>query len=178
MAFLKRDEPVSTQPVEKTTAEGRRREIEEEAQDTEGLVVDGKELTAEEIADVEKLNRLSTNIQIPNEKLDPNYEYRWLNKMHMKNYRRRLGVGWKTPDKSQLRQLSKVPIDELHIGTHFAPDGTLCIDRDLVFACIPKRIPEAIRASHHRQSQARLMAGRKQFHDSGQLLGVETTTKF
>ena len=162
------------QSLKSATVDEQRRLLEEEltTQPLSGL----EDMTEQEIVEIAALYRASTPIKIPNEKLDPTYEYRWLNRS-IKNYRRRRGTGWKPVAKEMLQKLSKVPLDELHMGTHFDPDGYLCVGEDLVFAYIPKRIVEAIRKDHQRRSQAALGAGRKKFEDVGKLAGVETYDK-
>ena len=167
-------EGLRPQRVTSVTREEQRALLEEEL--TKPIAVDGQEISEEDVAELARLYRLSAPIQIPNGKLDPNYEYRWINK-NPKNFRRRRGVGWKVVKKADLVRLSKVPFDELHMGTHFGPDETLCLGDDLVFAYIPKRIAEAMRLAQLRESQARLGGARQQFHDAGKMTGVETYDK-
>jgi hypothetical protein len=140
------------------------------------LEKDVEAMTPEEIVEVNKLYKLSAPIKIPLEHLDPNYEYRWVN-VTPKNKARRQGIGWKPIDKQTLERLSKIPIKDLHMGSHWSPNNQLCIGDDLVFMYIQKRIPEAIRAAQAEENQARLGAGRRKFHDSGKLSGVETYDK-
>ena len=132
------------------------------------------DLTPEEIVELDRSFRLSTPIRIPLDKLDPNYVYHWINKA-TKNFRRRRGLGWKTVNKEWLKKLSKVPIDELNMGTHFSPgDDILCIGDDLVFACMVKSRADVILKARQDQNRARLNAHKKQFHDAGLLEEVGT----
>ena len=154
-----------------TTNEDQRDDIDKQLATRGPDAVD--DLTPEEIIELDRSFRLSTPIRIPLDKLDPTYEYHWINKA-TKNFRRRRGVGWKVVDKEWLEKLAKGPIDELNIGTHFAPDGTLCIGDDLVFACMLKSRADVIRKARHDQNRARLSAHKKQFHDAGLLEEVGT----
>lgn len=169
-----RREGLRPQRVIGATVDEQRKLLDEEL--TRPIELDGKELSDADVVELAKLYRLSAPIQIPNSKLDPNYEYRWINK-NPKNFRRRRGVGWQVMTKENLAKMSKVPFDELHMGTHFDPDKHLCLGDDLVFAYIPKRIAEAMRQAQQRESQARLGGARQQFHEAGKLTGVETYDK-
>lgn len=134
-----------------------------------------------EIVEIAKRYRPSTPIKIPNHLLSPDYEYRWVNKTQ-KNWRRRRGTGW-TPitDKGEnrLERFLKpgVSIDEMSMGTHYDPDGYLCLDKDLVLCFIVKRIAEVIRKSLSDEQRARLRASRSVFHEAGKLAGVSTYDK-
>lgn len=136
------------------------------------------DLSDEDIVELYRLYRLSAPIRIPVRDLDSNYEYRWINKKDEKNFRRRKGVGWKPVTRELLEKFSKVPLDELNMGTNFAIDGTLVISDDLVLAYIPKRIAQVIRAAREKSMQDALGAGKRRFHEAGKLAGVETFEKF
>ena len=179
MAFKKEEETTKRegmrpQRVTSVTRDEQRRLLEEEL--TKPVEVGGQQLSEEDVAELVRQYKLSAPIQIPNDKLDPNYEYRWINK-NPKNFRRRRGVGWEIVTKDILAKVARVPFDELHMGTHFGPDKHLCLGDDLVFARIPKRIAEAMKLALHRESQARLGGARQQFHEAGKLTGVETYDK-
>ncbi len=141
-------------------------------------IPEGESLTDDEILEIERLYKLSSPIRIPTEKLDETYEYRWINK-DPKVYRRRRGIGWKPVTKEMLRNgMAKTPIDELHMGTHFDVDGTLCIGTDLVLACLPRRVGDALRQARMRRNQEAMQAGKRRFHQAGELTGVETFDKY
>jgi len=133
-------------------------------------------MTDAEIVEIAKLYKASSPIKIPLHQLDPNFAYRWIGKS-VKNFRRRRGIGWTPVTKAILEEVSKVPIADLHMGTHFDPDGHLSIADDLVFAYIPKRTVDAIAKAHQLESQARMRAGKQAFHETGQLAGVQTFDK-
>jgi len=137
--------------------------------------------TDEQIVEIAKLYRPSTAIKIPNHLLDPNYEFRFVNRAQ-KNWRRRRGVGWtpvsETGENRLARFLRKgVSVDDIHMGTHFDGDGFLCHDKDLVLCFIVKRIAVAIRKSLSDEQRARERASRSVFHDAGKLAGVSTYDK-
>ena len=181
MAFKrsKEERPVPRADVTPVTSEKQRELLEERLVGSPQKVIDG--MTDAEIVEIAKLYRPSTPIKIPNSSLDPNYEYRWVNKTQ-KNWRRRRGTGW-TPitDKGENR-LERflrpgVSIDEMSMGTHYDPDGYLCLDKDLVLCFIVKRIAEVIRKSLSDEQRARLRASRSVFHEAGKLAGVSTYDK-
>lgn len=138
-------------------------------------------MTDEQIVEIAAQYRPSTPIKIPNELLDPNYEYRFVNRA-MKNWRRRRGTGW-TPitesgDNRLQRFLRKgVHIDDIHMGTHVDSDGFICLSNDLVLCFIVKRIAEAIRKSLSDEQRSRMRASRSMFHDAGKLAGISTYDK-
>ena len=134
-------------------------------------------LTDEEMVEISKLYRLSAPIKIPVDKLSPNFEYRWVNRSQ-KVYRRRRGVGWQKVSHSDLEDnLALVPIDQLHMGTHTDPEGFVSLGDDLVFCKIPKRIAMALRNAQVRENRSRMSAGKRLFHETGELAGVDTFDK-
>ena len=135
-------------------------------------------MTDAEIVEIAKRYRPSTPIRIPNNKLSADYEYRWVNKTQ-KNWRRRRGTGWTPITESGENRLERflkpgVSIDEMSMGTHYDPDGYLCLDKDLVLCFIIKRIAQVIRKSLSDEQRARLKASRSVFHEAGKLAGVGT----
>ncbi len=179
MAFKKdpeKERPVPRADAAPVTPEQQRALLEEKLIGAPQHVID--KMTDDEIVEIAKQYRPSQPIRIPNLKLDPNYEYRWVNKTQ-KNWRRRRGTGW-TPIKNKgengLERFLRpgVRIDELSMGTHYDSDGYLCLDKDLVLCFISKRIAEVIRKSLSDAQRARLKASRSVFHDAGKLAGVGT----
>ena len=69
---------------------------------------------------------------------------------------------------------SPYTMEDIHIGTHTAPDGTVALSDDLVFAKMPKRFAEAIRARSIQINKDMLSAGRRRFHQAGKVAGVNT----
>lgn len=130
-------------------------------------------MTDEELVHLERLYRLSAPIKIPVHQLDPNYVYRWVNR-NPKVFRRRLGIGWKPVTRKELEQLSKVPLDDLHMGTHTDESGYVALADDLIFCKMPKRVAEALRKARMRENRTRLSAGKRLFHETGELAGVPT----
>ena len=141
-----------------------------------------KALTDEQIVEIAREFRLSSTIKIPNHLLDPNYEYRWVNKTQ-KNWRRRRGIGWRPISEKGTEGLERflkkdVELDAISMGTHIDPgSGHLCLDKDLVLCYIPKRIVEAIRKDLSDRQQARMKAPRAVFHDAAKLAGVGSFDK-
>ena len=182
MAFKrpKEERPVPRADVTPVTSEKQRELLEERLVGSPQKVIDG--MSDAEIVEIAKLYRPSTPIKIPNSSLDPNYEYRWVNKT-LKNYRRRRGIGW-TPiteeGENRLERFLKpgVSVDEIHMGTHFdTGSGMLSLDKDLVLCFILKRVAVAIRKSLSDEQRARLKAARGVFHEAGKLAGVSTYDK-
>ena len=140
-------------------------------------VIDHTEsLSDEDLVEIDRLYRLSSPIRIPVEKLNPEWEYRWVNRTP-KVLRRRRGIGWSPVTMDDLERISLVPIDQLHMGTHPDADGHLAIGDDLVFCKISKRIAMALRKARERENRARLSMGKRLFHETGELAGVETYDK-
>ena len=177
MAFKKDAErPVPRADAAPVTPEQQRQLLEEKVIAAPQKVID--KLSDAEIVEIAKRYRPSTPIIIPNNKLSPDYEYRWINKIQ-KNWRRRRGVGW-TPitDKGENR-LERflnpgVSLDEMSMGTHYDQDGYLCLDKDLVLCFIVKRIAEVIRKALSDEQRARMRASRGVFHEAGKLAGIGT----
>ena len=179
MAFKrpKEDRPIPRADVMPVTSEKQKALLEEKLIGSSAKVID--EMSDEDIVAIAKLYRPSTPIKIPNHLLDPNYEYRWVNKT-LKNWRRRRGTGW-TPiteeGENRLERFLKdgVSVDEIHMGTHFdAGSGMLSLDKDLVLCFILKRVAMAIRKELSDEQRARMRASRSVFHDAGKLAGVST----
>jgi len=136
-------------------------------------------LTDDEIVELENNMKLSAPIRIPTHKLSPEFEYRWIAK-RPNVFQRRRGVGWTPVKASELKALVVEPytVDDLHMGTHTAPDGMLALSDDLVFAKIPKRVAVAIRLRIAQINKDRLSAGRRRFHQAGEVAGVSTHEDF
>ena len=136
-------------------------------------------MSDEDIVELTRIFSLSAPIRIPKEKLDPNYVYRFINKRNSNVFQRRRGVGWKPVTLAELETLTIKPhtAEDLHIGTHTDADGHVVIGDDLVFAKLPKRYAEAIRAHHQKANANKLKSGRKKFHEAGLLAGVQTTER-
>jgi hypothetical protein len=147
----------------------------------EQMPVDPDRLAAmsdEDIVDISRQYKLSAPLRIPTHLLNQEFDYRWIG-TSPKQYRKRLGVGWTPVMKKELEErLSKVPLSDLHMGTHFSPDGRLCLGMDLVFAFRPKRIGKALREADERRKREAVDSGKRQFHEAGQLTGVGTFEKF
>lgn len=135
-----------------------------------------EDLTDEEILETFDRFRVSQPIQIPNEMLDPNYEYRWINRRKPNVLTRRKGVGWTPVKKDELEDLvvEGHTVEDLNLGTHVTSDGVIAISDDLIFAKIPKRYADAYRKRHEKRTQEQINAGRRRFHQAGEMLGVET----
>ena len=132
-----------------------------------------KDMTDEELVDVARMYRLSAPIKIPKDKLSPNFVYRWVNR-NTKVYRRRSGVGWTKVKEKELEELALVPVEQLHMGTHTDVDGYVALSDDLVLMKLPKRVAKAIQEGHARENRARMEAGKRLFHETGELAGVKT----
>lgn len=134
------------------------------------------DLTDAEIVDLYKNFSLSKPIGIPVEKLDPNFEYRWINRANPSVFQRRRGVGWVPVTKLDIEKLCRpgYTVDELRLGTGYTPDGIVAIGDDLVFAKIPRRYAEAVRAHHAKINKDRMKAGKNRFHAAGELAGAST----
>ena len=179
MAFKRdpeKERPVPRAEAKPPTSEEQKALLEEKLIAAPEKVIDG--MSDAEIVEIAKRYRPSTPIQIPNKKLRPEYEYRWVNKTQ-KNWRRRRGTGWTPITEKGENRLERflnpgVSIDEMSMGTHYDPDGYLCLDKDLVLCFILKRIAEVIRKSLSDAQRARLKASRGVFHEAGKLAGVGT----
>ena len=177
MAFKRKEteRPVPREDITPVTSDQQRALLEEK------LIADPRKMETmsnEEIVEIAKLYAPSTPIKIPNEKLDPNYEYRWINKA-LKNWRRRRGTGW-TPiteqgEYSLTRFLKKgVSVDEIHMGTHYdTGSGALSLGNDLILCFILKKVAVAIRASLSDRLRSQQRAARSAFHEASKLAGVE-----
>jgi len=130
----------------------------------------GETLSPEEIAEIERMYSLSQPIKIPNDKLDPNYVYRWISK-DIANFRARKAKGWQILTKALLEQRCRpgVTVDDLHMGTHTNPDDMVCLNQDMVLGCLPTRLAHAYQQHHLKRSQAREGSAAKRFHATGQL---------
>lgn len=136
------------------------------------------EMGDDDILDLARQYKLSAPLRIPLNLLSTEYDYRWIG-TNPKQYRKRLGVGWTPVTKKILtEQLSNVPIDQLHMGTHFGPDGRLLLGQDLVFAYRPKRIGKTLRDADAKRRQDAVSRGQRQFHEAGKMTGVGTFEKF
>ncbi|KKL80067.1 hypothetical protein LCGC14_2008490, partial [marine sediment metagenome] len=120
MAFKrsKEERPVPRADVTPVTSEKQRELLEERLVGSPQKVID--EMSDAEIVEIAKLYRPSTPIKIPNSSLDPNYEYRWVNKTQ-KNWRRSRGTGWTPITESGENRLERflkpgVSIDEMSMG--------------------------------------------------------------
>jgi hypothetical protein len=133
-------------------------------------------MSDEDIIEMYKNFALSKPIYIPKDQLDPNFEYRWINRHNPAVFQRRRGVGWQPVTKDDLAKLCRpgVTVEDLRLGTGYTPDGLVSIGDDLVFAKIPRRYAEAIRAHHTRINKERVKAGRNKFHAAGELTGATT----
>lgn len=139
-----------------------------------GTVAD--EMSDDEIVDLFKNFSLSKPLRIPFDKLDPAYDYRWINKAKPATYQRRRGVGWTPILATELQTFVKAGFkaEDLRMGTHVSPDGFVALGDDLVLARIPIRYAQAIRAHYARINQNRMKAGKNRFHQAGELAGVGT----
>lgn len=135
-----------------------------------------EDLTEEEILEMHDRFSLSQPIRIPEDKLDPNYEYRWINRAKPNVFTRRKGVGWQPVTYDELEDLvvEGTSVPELNLGTHETADGLVAISDDLVLAKIPKRYAQAVRKRHEKRTQEKVKAGRRRFHQAGEMLGVDT----
>ena len=122
---------------------------------------------------------LSVPIRIPTYMLSTEFSYRWINRKDQKVLTRRLGVGWKTIKKDELPSLVVKPytVEDLHLGTHTLPDGTVAIADDLVLAKIPMRYVHAYNAAKRKRDEQLRKGGRRRFHQAGELMGVSTEEK-
>jgi len=130
----------------------------------------------EDIIELYKNFSISKPIHIPLDMLDPNFEYRWVNRHNPAVFQRRRGIGWTPVTKDDLAKLCRpnVAVEDLRLGTGYTPDGLVVIGDDLVFAKIPRRYAEAIRAHHARINKDRMKAGKNRFHQAGELAGATT----
>lgn len=135
-----------------------------------------EDLTDQEIVELFERFSPSQPIRIPTKLLSPEYEYRWINRAKPSVFTRRKGVGWRPIAYKDMENYVRdgVEVEDLHLGTHVTPDGLLGISDDLVFACIPKRYAVAYRRHRARKNEERRTAGRRRFHQAGELMGVAT----
>lgn len=133
-------------------------------------------LSDDEVIDLYRQFSTSGPIQIPVEKLSPSYAYRWCNKSNPKTWTRRRGLGWQPVAFKELEQLVVKPhtVDELGLGTHVDAAGYLVLSNDLVFCKMPKRYADAIEAHLRQRYMDQAKAGKRRFHQAGELAGVST----
>jgi len=142
------------------------------AKKDEGLVLDGQALSDGEVVDLFKNFSVSQPIRINTKQMNPNYAYRWISK-RAAVYNRRRGVGWQVvkADKLEEHVAPGVSVSEVSLGTHTDAEGNVALADDLLLAYIPKRYAEAIKAHAMRLNQDRVQAGKRRFHETGDLLG-------
>lgn len=144
----------------------------EEAQ-TPGV---GYDEAAEDVVDIYKNFSLSQPIRIPKQKLNPQYVYRWINRLNKKNYQRKRGMGWVMIKADDLEDLVRegVDVNSLHLGTHVDAEGNVALGEELVLARMPAARAQAIKDHLREVNEARTRSGRKKFHETGRLAGVST----
>ncbi len=144
--------------------------------DEQAVVGTGAQLTDEEFVDLYRQFTLSQPIRIPVDMFTPDFEYRFINCKNANVYQRRRGLGWQPVLAAKLDQILVPPytVKDLHLGTHVDAEGRVALGDDLVFAKLTKRHATAIRAHHAKLNREKLNAGRNQFHQAGQLMGVAT----
>ena len=142
----------------------------------QAIVGTGVELTDDEFVDLYRQFTLSQPIRIPVEMFTQDFEYRFINCKNSNVFMRRRGVGWAPVLAKELDEILIPPYTkkDLHLGTHVDAQGRVALGDDLVFAKLTKRLAVAIRAHHAKLNKEKLTAGRNQFHQAGQLMGVAT----
>lgn len=140
------------------------------------VVGTGIELNDEEFMDLYAQFSLSQPIRIPIEKLNPDFEYRFINCLNPNVFQRRRGIGWNPVLADELESLLVPPykVTDIHLGTHVDTQGRIALGDDLVFARLTKRHALAIKAHYLKINQDRLKSGRRKFHSIGELAGVQT----
>lgn len=133
-------------------------------------------LTDAEVTELVERYSLSVPIRIPFHMLKQEWDYRFINCADKSAYQRRRGVGWVPVSASELNDLVVPPytVEDLHLGTHTDAAGNVACGVDLVFAKMSMRIANAIRERYAKLNREKQGAGKRRFHQSGQLLGIET----
>ena len=134
-------------------------------------MAEGEALSPEEVAEIERQYSLSQPIKIPNEKLDPNYTYRWISK-DVGNLRKRKAKGWVLVTNARLAELCRkgITVDELHMGTHVGADDLVSVNKDMALGCLPMRHAKAYQQHFLARSQAREGGASRNFHATGRLV--------
>lgn len=143
---------------------------------SDSTTVRESELTDDQIVELFERYSPSVPIRIPTNKLSAEFEYRWINRRNPNVFTRRKGVGWRPVTMDELEELVLSPhtVEDLHLGTHVTADGLVAISDDLVLAKIPKRYANAYRKHREQKNKERREAGRRRFHQAGEMLGVST----
>lgn len=133
-------------------------------------------MTDAEVTELIERYSLSVPIRIPFHMLKTDWAYRFINRANQSVYQRRRGLGWVPVKTAELADLVIPPYtpDDLHIGTHTDAEGNVACGVDLVFSRMPRRIYDAILARYAQINRDKQGASKRKFHQTGQLLGVET----